>query len=124
MVTRKLITFSIFALVTLSGVLYFLSLENVKTVYIIRASDTTIYNGTEVPSYSFNPDTIHIKTGTIITWSNRDEITYHTVTSANGLFDSRLLPPEGKFNFKFDKTGIYKYFCKLHPWMTGEVIVE
>jgi plastocyanin len=28
-----------------------------------------------------------------------------------------------QFSYRFERTGTYKYFCSLHPRMTGEVEV-
>jgi plastocyanin len=30
----------------------------------------------------------------------------------------------GTFEFTFDESGTYDYFCMVHPWMTGKVIVN
>jgi plastocyanin len=69
-----------------------------------------------------------IKNGTV-TWTNEDSVT-HTVTSGNGIndptmgkeFDSGLM---GKsFTFMFSKSGIYSYFCQVHPTMVGKLIVR
>jgi plastocyanin len=32
-------------------------------------------------------------------------------------------PLVSSFTVKFEEPGTYPYFCALHPWMTGEVIV-
>ena len=39
------------------------------------------------------------------------------------LFDSGHLDPYESFTFNFDEKGTYDYFCTLHPWMKGQVIV-
>jgi len=40
------------------------------------------------------------------------------------IFDSDYLDPEESFTFIFENIGTYDYFCTLHPWMKGQVIVE
>jgi plastocyanin len=47
----------------------------------------------------------------------------HNVVGAGGLFRSKALDTNDKFSFTFDKSGEYAYFCGLHPFMKGKVIV-
>jgi len=47
-----------------------------------------------------------------------------TDNSAGSLFDSGLVKPEGTFQFTFANAGTYNYFCTVHPWMAGQVIVK
>ena len=53
---------------------------------------------------------------------NRDDIP-HTVVCA-GKFRSKTMDTDDKFSFTFTSAGEYKYFCSLHPHMTGMVRVE
>jgi plastocyanin len=34
------------------------------------------------------------------------------------------LDPFDSYTLTFDESGTYDYFCTLHPWMEGKVIVE
>jgi plastocyanin len=77
----------------------------------------------------FNPDVTHVTPGTTVTWQNNDKVS-HTVTSGNPsdnqtgtIFDSSLIASGKSFSFTFTNPGTYNYFCQVHPWMTGEVIV-
>ena len=63
-----------------------------------------------------------MKTGTTVIWVNEDDIP-HTVVSPNN-FRSKPLDSNGKFSFTFTTPGTYKYFCSLHPHMTGTIVVE
>ena len=49
-----------------------------------------------------------------------------TVTSADAgaTFKSAALDTDDKFSFTFDKPGTYKYFCSVHPHMSGTIIVK
>ncbi|TAK23203.1 MAG: amicyanin, partial [Nitrosarchaeum sp.] len=38
--------------------------------------------------------------------------------------DSSLFMSGTTFEFTFDESGEYPYFCMVHPWMTGEIIVN
>jgi plastocyanin len=77
----------------------------------------------------YDPDTVTVPAKTVISWTNIDS-TAHTVTSGTPsenntgtLFDSGTIGPGGTYSFIFISSGTYDYFCSIHPWMTGEVIV-
>lgn len=66
--------------------------------------------------------------GQKVSWENLDTAA-HTVTSGkpddgpDGIFDSGLFMAHSTFEYTFDSVGEYDYFCMVHPWMTGKVIV-
>ncbi|HVZ62548.1 MAG TPA: plastocyanin/azurin family copper-binding protein, partial [Candidatus Nitrosotalea sp.] len=39
------------------------------------------------------------------------------------VFEEDSLKPGKTFQFTFADAGTYDYFCSVHPWMTGQVIV-
>ena len=80
---------------------------------------------------AFDPNTITIKVGATVTWTNRDTM-LHTVTSGTsaGLagtpddrFDSGFLAAGATWSYTFTEAGEFPYFCTPHPWMQGKVIV-
>ena len=77
----------------------------------------------------FIPNTVTINTGGTVTWKNPDNMS-HVVTSGtpssgpNGIFDSRIINVGGSFSHKFNTSGTYDYFCMIHPWMEGKVVVK
>ena len=75
-----------------------------------------------IDNFVFEPAELKIKVGTTVTWTNRDDIP-HTIVSA-GKFRSKTLDTDDKFSFTFTNAGDYKYFCSLHPHMTGMIKVE
>ena len=77
----------------------------------------------KVDNFSFSPQTITVKPGTTVIWTNRDDIP-HTVVSDDKVFKSKVLDTDEKFSFTFDKAGNFPYFCSIHPKMTGKVIVQ
>jgi len=84
--------------------------------------------GCEETDSCYIPSISNVKQGQTITWKNED-VAFHSVTSGiygspTPLFDSGHLDPEQKFSFTFDEKGSFDYFCTLHPWMAGKVIVE
>ena len=92
---------------------------------VLAASSEAGASGVEITidNFSFTPVTVTVKTGTPITWKNRDDIP-HTVVSNDNLFKSKALDTDDKFSFTPTKPGTYSYFCSLHPKMTAKVVVE
>jgi plastocyanin len=84
----------------------------------VRAEDTVIH----IDNFTFEPAQLTVNVGTTVTWQNRDDIP-HLVVSA-GKFRSKTLDTDDSFSFTFTAAGDYKYFCSLHPHMTGMVKVE
>ncbi len=77
----------------------------------------------KIDNFAFTPGATTVKPGTQVTWINRDDIP-HTVDSAQGKFKSAALDTNDKFQFRFTEPGEYSYFCRMHPKMTGSVIVR
>ena len=77
----------------------------------------------EIDQYAFLPQRVTVKAGTSVTWTNDDDDS-HTVASSSKLFKSKALDTRDKFSFTFTTPGTYDYFCSLHPYMKGVVVVE
>jgi plastocyanin len=60
-----------------------------------------------------------------LTWLNEDDAP-HTVigTDAGSPIKSQPLDTGEAYSIALTKPGTYRYFCSLHPHMTGTVIVE
>ena len=76
----------------------------------------------KIGNFTFGPQELKVKAGATVTWTNEDDIP-HTVVSPS-TFRSKVLDTDGKYSFTFTTPGTYKYFCSLHPHMTGTVVVE
>jgi amicyanin len=75
-----------------------------------------------IDNFTFTPPELNVKVGDTVTWTNHDDIP-HTVVSA-GKFRSKALDTDDTYSFTFATAGEYKYFCSLHPHMTGMIKVE
>lgn len=84
----------------------------------VRADDAAV----KIGNFTFGPQEMKVKAGTTVTWTNEDDIP-HTVVSPNN-FRSKAIDSDEKFSFTFTTPGTYKYFCSLHPHMTGTIVVE
>ena len=77
----------------------------------------------------YSPSTATISAGGTVTFSNTD-MAPHTSTSGtaangpDGVFDTSLIMANASFDVTITDAGTYPYFCMVHPWMEGTVIVE
>ena len=85
---------------------------------IAHAGETKV----TIDNFTFNPQVVTVKAGTTVTWTNQDDIP-HTVAGPPA-FRSKALDTEQSYTFTFTTPGTYKYFCSLHPHMTGTIVVE
>jgi plastocyanin len=78
-----------------------------------------------IDNFNFTPRDLSISAGDTVTWINRDDVP-HTATSNDdpAAFDSKALDTDDKYSFTFARPGTYKYYCKVHPHMTGSVVVR
>lgn len=74
----------------------------------------------------YEPNLITIAPDTMVVWKNEDSA-IHTVTSVDGAtysFDSDIISAGKSFEHTFNTIGTHDYYCIVHPWMKGTVIVE
>jgi len=73
-----------------------------------------------IKDFAFNPATLNIKVGTVVTWTNNDPMP-HQIKSV--YFNSAALNNSQSFQFTFSNAGEYDYSCAIHPSMKGKIIV-
>jgi plastocyanin len=78
-----------------------------------------------IEDFKFEPATLTVAPGTKVTWVNKDDEP-HTATSSEKpkRFDSGVLDTAQAYSFVFSEAGSFPYFCKLHPHMTGVIVVK
>ena len=76
-----------------------------------------------VENFNFVSANLTVPTGTTVVWTNHDDVE-HTVTASDNAFSSQALATDGQFSYSFNTPGTYSYFCAIHPFMTGKVIVQ
>lgn len=86
--------------------------------------------GCEKMCECFMPSKIIIKPNQTITWFNEDTVS-HVLQSGQPFgnetgtyFDSGMIKPGKTFDHKFDTKGVFQYFCVIHPWQVGVIIVK
>jgi len=87
---------------------------------------------TEVGCYT--PNILTVDVGHIVTMTNTDSTGIHTFTSGtvegfapspDGIFDSgMLMKPGDSWDYSADTVGEFPFFCTLHVWMQGVLIVQ
>lgn len=113
--------------------------------------DVLIPKGAGNPSYDpqfkkdlfeqewYVPTKLAISVNDTVTWINQDT-DKHTITSGQssgraggvtgtpgipfGVFDSGLFGQDETWSYKFRVPGTFPYFCTIHPWMYGVLVVE
>ena len=76
----------------------------------------------------YNPYVATTNVGQEVVWRNYD-LSLHTVTSGTidtptpEIFDSGSFKTYEYFRYTFDEAGTYNYFCAIHPWMEGIIVV-
>lgn len=71
---------------------------------------------------AFRPRAITVARGARVRWRNAGT-NVHTVQSKAGTWGSALLSPGDTFGHLFRKVGTFRYYCTVHPTMTGSVTV-
>jgi plastocyanin len=79
-------------------------------------------NAVAIQNFAFSPATVTVKTGTTVTWTNRDQDS-HTVTAMAGSFHSPTLNTGQSYRYTFTTPGRFDYLCTIHPFMTATVVV-
>ena len=99
------------------------------TQEIVIISQNSYNPGCELTDSCFNPTVLHITKGDSVKWINHDDALHNIVSTnsereINGFFSSPLLETGQSFEFNFELDNlIQSYFCSIHPWMIGYVVV-
>ncbi len=84
-----------------------------------RAEEVSV----KIGNFTFDPPVLKVKAGTVVTWTNEDDIP-HTVAAADHSFESKPLDTNEKYSATLSTPGRFTYFCSLHPQMKATIIVE
>ena len=109
-----------------------LSIES-TAIFAQTSTAISIVSGASAPNNPkfYDPTPANVAVGTTVTWTNNDA-TLHTVYSgtpdgapnAGKLFQSTYMAKGQTFEHKFDTAGTFDYYCTLHPFMLGKVVVS
>jgi plastocyanin len=89
-----------------------------------QTTSKTIRAATVGGTFAFAPKTMTVKVGTKVTFKDTTGIG-HTVTSKTSSWKfNKTLAADGSVKFVFKKAGKYTYYCTIHPWMKGTIVVK
>lgn len=74
-------------------------------------------------NYKFDPETLTVPAGTTVTWVNHDEVPHSVMSSDKRFTSSGGLDTNESYSYTFTEAGTYAYYCSLHPFMTGKIVV-
>jgi len=118
---------SLLLLVVVAGIVATIPAAYAAEVEVNNAPGSSV-PGCEETNECFIPSPVNIAIGDTVKWVN-DDTAAHTSTSGSpadgpdGNWDSSLIIAGSSFSNTFDAAGEYPYFCMVHPWMSGMVIV-
>jgi plastocyanin len=77
-----------------------------------------------IRNYCYKPTVIHVRPGATVKWINKDGAP-HSVTGANRAWGSyKRLKLDEAVTYRFNRAGVYPYYCVLHLGMVGTVVVR
>ena len=99
------------------------------TAAVIIQQEPAAYDCHEPNGCYFMPDPVTISAGGEVTWTTSTNEPHMIIggspaSGPNGTFDSMLIWLGDKFTYKFEEVGEYPYFCNVHPFLQGTVIVQ
>ena len=119
------VTFTIFSIIAITPSAF----ADHTSVTVTNAPGSSIPGCEETADGCFIPSMVTIDVGGEVIWENNDTAA-HTITSGtavdgpDGHWDSSLVMAGSTFSHMFDEAGTFDYFCMVHPWMSGVVIVR
>jgi len=82
----------------------------------------TVSKTVSITATGFSPDSVTIRPGDTVTWTNKDS-TAHAIVSDTGLFKSNKLQPGESFSYRFDVESSYSYHDATKTSSEGTVNV-
>jgi predicted secreted protein with PEFG-CTERM motif len=125
--------FVLFAIVAGIGAITPAAFADHAEVSVATGSVPLSTPGCEETGECYTPSTATVDVGGVVTMTNTDAAGIHTYTSGtvdgftpspDGTFDSGILNADQSFEWSPDTIGEYPYYCMLHTWMQGTIIVQ
>jgi len=88
-------------------------------LYPVEAADASV----TIKNFDYSPMELNIAAGTTVVWKNLDGEP-HTIASVDGMFRSPALDQNDSYSFTFNRPGVFKYICSIHPKMKATITVK
>ena len=75
----------------------------------------------------FSPHTLVVNSGDEVLFENQDEFGHNVMMKHDSKYlhsQYDIINPNNSFVYKFSDIGRHDYWCSLHPWMEGSVVVK
>ncbi|HEX8958817.1 MAG TPA: plastocyanin/azurin family copper-binding protein [Solirubrobacterales bacterium] len=77
----------------------------------------------DIVSFAFHPGTLRVRRGAKVVFSNTAAIA-HTASGRRGAFEAGVIRPGHSAAVRFRRRGVFSYFCRIHPFMHGKIVVR
>jgi YVTN family beta-propeller protein len=110
-----------------SGTTKSIAVGNAPRKIVVQRADAAPRAGApggtvSIANFSFAPAQIVVAAGDTVAWRN-DDAAPHALAFADGWAPSDLLLPGAAFARRYAAAGSFDYFCSVHPYMRGKVVV-
>jgi plastocyanin len=93
------------------------------SVAAVSPASTLVAHTVQIKGFAFSPKVLTITAGQSVRFVNGDQEA-HTVVADKGTFNSGGLDTNDSWTVRLQKPGTYAYFCSLHPYMKGTIVVR
>lgn len=113
----------ILLLVVGGGLFFFMNKNTSQQPVQTGTQQSASKNVVIIQGMVFSPPLLTVKVGESVTWTNQDSVG-HSATANDNSFDTGILSNGQSNTVTFSKAGTFTYHCKVHPSMTGTIIVQ
>lgn len=92
-------------------------------IALATAAKAATTHTVNIQGMAFQPASLTIQTGDTVKWTNVDR-PRHTATARDRAWSTATLQTNQSGSITFNSSGTENYFCKIHPGMTGKIIVQ
>ena len=90
---------------------------------LLASAATAASASVSIRNLAFQPQSVTVNVGDSVTWTNNDASFTHTATATNGAWDTGFLDQGQSKTILMSTAGTFAYRCRVHPSMTGTVVV-